>query len=566
MTLKYLSVAKQFAVVTLLFSAAIVLLSVYALVTLTNVSETILTLEKGVQVNGPIYHNIIVAKDAIADVLPPPQYIIESYLCAHELTDATDKGRVDGLLARIVQLQSEYDVRHAFWIKELEPGPLRTALVDKVDIPASAFFTCLNEEFIPAIAEGNTAVANGILGDKLAPLYREQRSAVDEVVALAEESFKADQEKLDSDLAMIDGATKAELRKAWLTFGGIALFSILVSVSMAVFVVRGMTKRLTGIVNNLTEGADQMASASQQVSESSQQMASGASQQASSLEETSASLEQMASMIRQNSDNARQAFGMANTAREAAHDGQRAMEKMSGAIQRIKGSSDETAKIIKTIDEIAFQTNLLALNAAVEAARAGDAGKGFAVVAEEVRSLAQRSAEAARSTSTLIEEAQQNADSGVSVSGEVGSKLEAIGTSIEKVNQLIEEVSAASKEQSQGIGQINEAMSQMDKVTQANAAVSEQSAAASEQLNGQANELNSMIGELIALIHGESGAPSPSHFPRVALPARSHAALTGPRRGATGERRGQGRALASSKTVRKPEEVIPLDDEDFKDF
>ena len=343
---------------------------------------------------------------------------------------------------------------------------------------------------------------------------------------------------------------------------------ILVGLAFGFFVVRYVEKPITQITERLFEGAAQVTSASRQVSDSSQQMASGASEQASSLEETSASLEQMASMIKQNSDNARQASGMANTARDAAHDGRQAMERMSGAIQKIKGSSDETAKIIKTIDEIAFQTNLLALNAAVEAARAGDAGKGFAVVAEEVRNLAQRSAEAARSTSSLIEESQKNADSGVTVSGEVGTKLEAIATAIEKVNQLVEEVSAASNEQAQGIGQINTAMSQMDKVTQSNAAVSEQSAAASEELNAQANELNTMVTELVALIGGSAAANGAHSRPALSAPKRPGLPSPAGHAGsAPKERRAPAKVAAPAKaSVKSADEVIPLDDDDFKDF
>ncbi len=355
---------------------------------------------------------------------------------------------------------------------------------------------------------------------------------------------------------------------ASIQWAGIMLLAALVVVGLifALFVIRYVEKPIAFITERLFEGAAQVTSASKQVSDSSQQMAAGASEQASSLEETSASLEQMGSMIKQNSDNARQASGMANTARDAAQDGRLAMERMAGAIQMIKGSSDQTAKIIKTIDEIAFQTNLLALNAAVEAARAGDAGKGFAVVAEEVRNLAQRSAEAARSTSSLIEESQKNADSGVTVSSEVGTKLEAIVTSIEKVNQLVEEVSAASNEQAQGISQINMAMSQMDKVTQANAAVSEESAAASEELNAQAAELNSMVKDLVGLINGNGHS---NYQPQAALSAPRRPALSAPRRATTSapsERRASAKALPARGAVRSAEEVIPLDDEDMKDF
>ncbi len=333
-------------------------------------------------------------------------------------------------------------------------------------------------------------------------------------------------------------------------------------------VARGITGKLTKVQSQLGEASGQVVSASAQVAQSSTSMAEGASEQASSLEETSASLEEMTSMTRQNADNAKQANTMSDDANEAAQKGREAMTRMAEGIKKIKNSSDETAKIVKTIDEIAFQTNLLALNAAVEAARAGDAGKVFAVVAEEVRNLAQRSAEAAKNTADLIEESQQNADNGVTVSEEVAAILDRIADGIGKVSQLVSEVASASNEQTQGIDQINTAVAQMDQVTQSNAANSEEAASASEELSAQAAELNEMVRILAGIIGGSSrkagnaskaaGATGGQRFARSSQTARSAAPRV--------ERRLLPKSRDAGPKVVSPDEVIPLNDDDLGDF
>jgi methyl-accepting chemotaxis protein len=307
-----------------------------------------------------------------------------------------------------------------------------------------------------------------------------------------------------TEQAKIAAANDSALSKTVSIAGVIVGF--LVALGFGIVLATSISKALTRIIDSLSRGSEQVTSASGQVSSASQQLAQGASEQASSLEETSSALEEMASMTKQNADSASQANGTAQQASKLAGEGVKSMKKMQDAIGRIKTSAAETAKIIKTIDEIAFQTNLLALNAAVEAARAGEAGKGFAVVAEEVRNLARRSAEAAKNTADLIAGAQKNADDGVAVTAEVAKNLDGIVGSAGKVATLISEIAAASKEQSQGIEQVNTAVAEMDKVVQQNAANAEESASASEELSGQAEDLNGMVGELTALVTGSSQA------------------------------------------------------------
>lgn len=274
-------------------------------------------------------------------------------------------------------------------------------------------------------------------------------------------------------------------------------------------------ENLDQALSQVSDATTQVASASQQISAGSQSLAQGANEQASSLEEVSSSLEEMSSMTKMNADNATQAKNLASEADGNAKTGTEAMARMSHSILRIKEGSDQTAKIVKTIDEIAMQTNLLALNAAVEAARAGEAGRGFAVVAEEVRNLAQRSAQAAKNTADMIGESVKNAEEGVKIATDVSKSFDSIALSVKKVNDLIGEIAAASKEQSQGIGQVTTAVSQMDKVTQQNAANAEESASAAEELSSQSEELQSMVGQFHisqssrAMIR--STAPTPTH-------------------------------------------------------
>ena len=309
----------------------------------------------------------------------------------------------------------------------------------------------------------------------------------------------------------------------------IACVALTACLAAGFFITRGINRVLSTIASELGDASAQVSSASTQVSSSSQMLAEGSSEQAASLEETSASLEEINSMTKRNAEHAQNAKSLAQDTRTAAEQGNHQMDEMVAAMNAIQDSSGNISKIIKTIDEIAFQTNILALNAAVEAARAGEAGMGFAVVAEEVRNLAQRSAQAARETAEKIDDSINKSTAGVALSSRVADSLKHIATKAREVDALVGEIATASHEQTSGIGQVNVALSQMDKVTQSNASGAEETASAAAELTAQAKALGQSVNELLQLVQGKSDVGSPAEPVRAqvrAAPMRSVPAKT----------------------------------------
>ncbi|MEI7473510.1 MAG: methyl-accepting chemotaxis protein [bacterium] len=341
---------------------------------------------------------------------------------------------------------------------------------------------------------------------------------------------------------------------------GLMIIGLIAAVGLGSFlawvIVIGITKPINRIVDGLNESASQVSSASGQLSASSQQLAEGSAEQAASIQETSSTLEQSASMVRQNTENTKQAAILAKHAKDAASKGNNEMQEMMTSMAELKKSSDQIAKIIKVIDEIAFQTNILALNAAVEAARAGEAGMGFAVVAEEVRNLAQRSAQAAKDTAEIIESNIHLSEQGVNVSRNVNESLAEINDQAQKVSELLDEVAAASQEQAQGIAQINKAISQMEQVVQSNASTAEESASASEELSSQSVNMKEIVNSLVQLVNGANAIQEQA---QIALSDRSFQRKVIPNI----NRRISNNSFASNKTTKtvRPEDVIPLEDD-----
>ena len=410
----------------------------------------------------------------------------------------------------------------------------------------------------------NDVIALSRQGTNNAQTYSMARSQMD---PLSDQYGAALEGLIDFVKADAEGASTGIQTAVYTSKTGILIglsLACLVGMLVSFTIVKGTSRTLYNVSNSLNDGSNHVAIAAAQVSASSQTLAEGSSKQASSLEETGSSLERMASMTKRNAENARKANDIAKQARESADKGAGDMHTMSAAMNAIKVASDDIAKIIKTIDEIAFQTNILALNAAVEAARAGEAGMGFAVVADEVRNLAQRCAQAARETAGKIEGAIIKTGQGVEISSKVAETLNDIVTKVRQVDELVSEVAGASQEQTDNITQINAAVGQMDEVTQNNAATAEESAAAAQELNAQAEIMKRSVAELLELVGGQSeaaGKKSAAHtrhnnelYPAA---ARHHAQA-----GSNGNGNGHVPILADATKHRGE---IPLEG-DFRDF
>ncbi len=564
---------------------------------------SLFTVQK-IRVGGPLYEQISQGKDLVADILPPPAYVIEAFLEVN-LAMRTAKP-LAATKTRLAELRKEYDTRIEYWQKSNMPAAIKALLVQKSDPHAQAFWRGIESDLLPSLADKNSAKAEAAY-KKLVGDYDEHRAVIDDIVKAA-----------NSLNASLESAATSELRSASI-FGAAIIIGLLAVISAGMlFLFSTIKKPIASLIGTMKELADgnfavtvpdlgqksefgQMAgemahmsakirqtiaeimasgrevtNASAEISTSTTDLSQRTEEQAASLEETSAAMEELSATVRKNAENAQQASQSATATRDVADRGGQVVAKAVEAMAKIEDSSRKISDIIGVIDEIARQTNLLALNAAVEAARAGEAGRGFAVVASEVRSLAQRSSQAAKDIKDLITNSNGQVKDGVELVNRAGASLTEIVESIKGVATIVADIANASIEQATGIDQINKALTQMDEVTQQNSALVEENAATAKTLEHQAKAMDEQVAYFQIGNGSDHRAASstqarepmerPASRAAAAPPSRGPAAKPRPQAVAAPKRTAVGSAQSGARGMQTALASAVRADNDWKEF
>ncbi|MBL8818256.1 MAG: hypothetical protein JNL58_19670 [Planctomyces sp.] len=464
------------------------------------------------KVNGPYYKEIIVGKDVLADILPPPEYIVESYLTAMQLVDASETMNTTELTTvrrKLEQLKSDYVTRHRYWEKELRNEQMRTLLLEKSYEPAQSFFKVVDQELIPACESGNVEHAKKVLRDTAKKYYEEHRKAVDELVEVATQ-FASDTEAT----AIKD----VDQRNYWTQF--LAGFLVVTAVVLGWTMARGICRRLTESANAVRDVVRlDLCAVSEQMQHNAEEtthqatLASGAAEEVSTnAQALSTAVQEFNASIREISGNTSHAAAVASAAVEAAN-------RTNSTVMKLGESSEEIGNVIKVINSIAEQTNLLALNATIEAARAGEAGKGFAVVANEVKELAKQTSHATEDIIRKIAMIQEDTHQAVDAIGQVSGIIRQISESQNAIASAVEEQSAMTGEISRNISEVAAGSSEIAKNITRVAEAAKNTSEGTHNTMRAAGDIEAMADDLLSLV-GEVRQALPGRI--TATPAESN--------------------------------------------
>jgi methyl-accepting chemotaxis protein len=516
------------------------------------------------KVNGPLYQSIVQNKDLVADVLPPPEYIIESYLLSLQLHNSGSASEQAALVERLKVLKNDYDTRHSYWVGASLAPDMASLLLDQAHKPALAFYDKAFSTFIPAIVSGDKDGAAAAL-QLMAASYETHRKAIDQVVQLAVKRAESDEVQAQQIIASanlwLSGVFVAALAAAVMLavfilrdllrkLGGEPDYAVQICRQVAagrldidvdvrrddrsslLFAMHSMQQTLAGTVSGIKVAVDSVATGTGQIAAGNEDLSVRTEQQTAALEQTTHAMAGLTASIHNNTSDAAKANQMAQAASSVAEDGGAIVAEVVKTMASINASSAKIVDIIGVIDGIAFQTNILALNAAVEAARAGEQGRGFAVVASEVRNLAQRSATAAKEIKTLIDDSVGQMDVGSALVGKAGSTMIEVVASVKRVTDIMGRITASSQSQDDGIEQVNRSIAQMEGVALQNAALVEEAASAAASLAEQAVALSSAVSifsvNQAPALAAPRRAPAHQHHPaRLALVASRLEPATG---------------------------------------